>query len=88
MLSVPSLVKLTQDGGYLSRVTKAYKELKNLKMVTRMHLLKENTMESDELAEVVNNLASLVEDYKTVAGDSDQSSSEEDHNDMDDGDDY
>ena len=53
-------------------------------MVTRMHLLKENTMESDELVEIVNNLATLVEEYKVVAGDSDQSSSAEDENDEDD----
>ena len=29
-----------------------------------MHLLKETTMEQDELTEVVNNLASLVEQFK------------------------
>ena len=29
-----------------------------------MHLLKENTLEADELTEIINNLASLVEEYK------------------------
>ena len=43
-----------------------------------MHLLKENTMEADELTEILNNLASLVEEYKQIAGDSDQSSDEDD----------
>ena len=36
-----------------------------------MHLLKENTLEADELTEIINNLASLVEDYKQIQGDSD-----------------
>ena len=36
-----------------------------------MHLLKENTMEADELTEILNNLASLVEEFKQIAGDSD-----------------
>ena len=41
-------------------------------------------MESDELTEVLNNLAGLVESFKQVAGDSDQSEDEEDENDEDD----
>ena len=84
MLSVPSLVKLTQDGAYLSRVEGAYKQLRQINMVTKMHLLKENTMEADELTETINNLASLVEEYRQIAGDSDQSSEEEDQDDEDD----
>jgi len=64
VLSIPSLVKLTQDGAYLTRVEGAYKELRNLKQVTKMHLLKENTMEGDDLVEMTNNLANLVEQYK------------------------
>lgn len=42
-------------------------------------------MESDELTEVLNNLAGLVENFKQIAGDSDQSEDEED---MDEEDDY
>ena len=41
-------------------------------------------MEADELTETINNLASLVEDFKQIAGDSDQSSDDEDHDDEDD----
>jgi len=43
-----------------------------------MHLLKENSLEVDELTEVTSNLADLVENFKQIAGDSDQSSDEED----------
>ena len=63
----------------------AFSQLRNLKATTRIHLLKENTMESDELTEVLNNLAGLVENFKQIAGDSDQSEDEED---MDEEDDY
>ena len=41
-------------------------------------------MEQDELTEITSNLASLVEEYKQIAGDSDQSSDEEDQADEDD----
>ena len=71
VLSVPSLVKLALDGSYLGRVEEAYKQLRKISLVTKMHLLKENTMEADELSEILNNLASLVEDFKQIAGDSD-----------------
>ena len=64
VLKVPSLVKLAHDGAYLNRVEDAYTQLRKLKAVTRMHLLKENTMEADELTEVTNNLANLVENFK------------------------
>ena len=64
-------MKLAHDGAYLGRVESAYTQLRTLKATTRMHLLKENTMESDELTEVLNNLAGLVENFKQVAGDSD-----------------
>ena len=49
-----------------------------------MHLLKENTLEADELLEIVDRLASLVEEYKQVDGDSDQSEDEEDRDEEDD----
>ena len=51
---MPSLVKLTQDGAYVNRVEGSYNELKKLRAVTKMHLLKENTMEQDELTEIID----------------------------------
>ena len=71
VISAPSLVKLAQDGAYLNRVEGAYKELRTIKAVTKIQLLKENTLEQDELAEIVHNLASLVEEYKQISFDSD-----------------
>jgi hypothetical protein len=47
-----------------------------MKPATRMHLLKENALEADELSETINSLASLVEEYKAISFDSDQSSDE------------
>jgi len=36
VLSVPSLVKLTQDGGYHQRVESAYNEIKSMKLATKV----------------------------------------------------
>ena len=84
MVTVPSLVKLAQDGSYLSRAEDAYNQIKKMKAVTRMQLIKENALEADEITEISNSLASLVEEYKAISFDSDQSSDEDDQADEDD----
>ena len=49
-----------------------------------MQLIKENALEADEITEISNSLASLVEEYKAISFDSDQSSDEDDQADEDD----
>jgi len=42
-----------------------------MKMSLRVHLLKENSLEEDEIKEIVERLATLVEEYKLIGFDSD-----------------
>lgn len=55
----------------MSRIEGAYKELRQISSVTKLQLLKENTMEQDDLTEMLHNLAGLVEEYKSISFDSD-----------------
>ena len=57
-------MRLAQDGSYLSQMESAYMNLKQMKMSLRIQLLKENLMEEDELREVLETLATMVEEYK------------------------
>lgn len=84
VLSVPSLVKLAQDGSYLSTMEGACTSLKKMKLSLRMNLLKENLLEEDELREIQENLVNMVEEYKMISCDS-SDESEEDEDQMDDG---
>lgn len=77
VLSVPSLVKLAQDGTYLSTLENAYTSLKKMKLSLRMNLLKENALEEDELREIQETLLSMVEEYKSISFDSDEEDSDE-----------
>jgi len=53
-----------------------------------VHLLKENSLEEDEIKEIVERLATLVEEYKLIGFDSDQSDEESDDNPVDGDSDY
>lgn len=65
----------------------AYTSLKKMKLSLRMNLLKENLLEEDELREIQENLVNTVEEYKMISCDSGDES-EEDGDQMDDGDCY
>ena len=49
-----------------------------MKLSTKMQLLKENCLEDDEFREIVENLCTLVDEYKMIALDSDHGSESED----------
>jgi hypothetical protein len=71
-MSVPTLVKIAQDGSYHARIEQAYTEIKSMKLPVKFQLLKEANLEEDELTEIKENLANLVEAYKAINMDSDQ----------------
>lgn len=76
VMSVPTLVKIAQDGSYHARIEQAYTEIKSMKLPVKFQLLKEANLEEDELAEIKENLANLVEAYKAINMDSDQEEDE------------
>jgi hypothetical protein len=77
LLSVPSLVKLAQDGSYHDRIESSYTQLKQMKLTLKLQLLKEAYLEEDELTEIKENLANLLEEYKQINFDSDQEDSDD-----------
>lgn len=58
----------------MTHVQDAYYDLRTMKLSTKLNLLKENGLEGDELREIVENLCTLVDEYKLIACESDQSS--------------
>ena len=78
ILQMPSMTKLCFDGSYHSHVEEQYKSLKNLSMVTKAHLLRENdNMEEDEWREKVYRLKELVEEYKQISQNNDPDDKED-----------
>lgn len=62
---VPVMARLRQDSSYLPCAEQAYLKLKQVRPAVRMLLLRD-FMEEDELREVIENLANLVEDFKGI----------------------
>ena len=75
MTEVPVMARLRQDAGYLPTVEKAYLGLKQVRPAVRM-LLTRDFLEEDELREVVENLANLVEEFKAICCEGSDKSSE------------
>jgi hypothetical protein len=75
-LTAPSLIKLTQDGSYRERIEDSYTAIKTMKMSVRQQLLKDSCLENDEVRDIQENLANLVEEYRAIAFESE--SEEED----------
>lgn len=69
--SLSILTRLCHDANYMNTVHDAYLNLKKVKAAIRIQLLKENDLEDDDLRDLVENLANLLEEYKTIADESD-----------------
>jgi hypothetical protein len=68
MLSMPVATRLAHDSAYLPQVESAYNKLRNMRPALRMQLLRDdNFLEEDDLRDLVENLANLVESFKSIA---------------------
>ena len=75
---MPAMLKLNLDGTYHGHIESLYKQMRNLPLVTRSQLLKNNDhMEYEEYKEKVESLKYLTEAYKMISLGEDPDSDED-----------
>jgi hypothetical protein len=65
---MPVATRLAHDSAYLPQVEQAYSKLRNMRPALRMQLLRDdNFLEEEDLRDLIESLANLVEAFKSIA---------------------